>query len=214
MRHFLLPFLLVLASTLAVTPASAVTIDRVAAVVDRQVMTVSEVTQMVEIRFFPRVAASEDEHRRDVLEALITQMLRHRDVERFGAQDISRDAIDAKLLEIQSRFASEDEFLDAVARAELTLDEVRVLIRRQLHVEADIQERFAIRVFVSADDILEYYRGPWTEQRRERGLRIPPLEQVQDEVRLAVRSARLQDQIVRWTTQLRAKANVDIYAWR
>jgi hypothetical protein len=205
---------LLLFALLIASPAGAVTVDRVAAVIDRQVMTVSEVTQMVEIRFFPRVAANEDEHRRAVLDALITQMLRHRDVERFGAQDIPRDAIESRLLEIQARFASEEDFLDAVARAELTLDEVRVLIRRQLQVEAHIQERFAILVFVSADDILEYYRGPWTEQRRERGLRIPPLTEVQDEVRLAVRSARLQDEIGRWTTQLRARANVDIYAWR
>jgi hypothetical protein len=205
---------LLLFALLIGSPAAAVTVDRVAAVIDRQVMTVSEVTQMVEIRFFPRTAANEDEHRRDVLDALITQMLRHRDVERFGAQDISRDLIESRLLEIQARFASEEEFVDAVARAELTLDEVRVLIRRQLQVEAYIQERVAIRVIVSADDILAYYRGPWTEQRRERGLRIPPLTEVQDEVRLAVRSTRLQDEIGRWTTQLRTRANVDIYAWR
>ena len=37
-------------------PAAAATVDRVAAVVERQVIAVSEVTQMVETRFFPRTA--------------------------------------------------------------------------------------------------------------------------------------------------------------
>jgi hypothetical protein len=195
-------------------PAAAVTVDRIAAVVDGQVLTVSEITQLVEIRFFPRLATSEEDHRREVLDALIAQALRYRDVERFGAQDIPRDTIEARLLQIQQRFASEAEFTAAVTRAELTLDEVRALVKRQLQVEAYIQERFAPLVFISAEDIDQYYRGPWTRQRRERGLAVPPLAQVADEIRTAARSARLEEEIGKWTAQLRARANVDVYAWR
>jgi len=203
--------LLILALAL---PASAVTVDRIAAVVDRQVITVSEIAQMVDIRFFPRASKSEDDHRRDVLDALIAQALRYRDVERFGAQDIPKDSIEARVIEIRDRFSSEAEFLAAIARAELTLDEVRALVKRQLQVEAYIQERFAPLVFVSAEEVEEYYRGPWTQQRRERGLAVPPLAQVLEEIRSATRSARLQDEIGKWTAQLRARANVDVYAWR
>ena len=195
-------------------PASAVTVDRIAAIVDRQVLTVSEITQMVEIRFFPRTSQSEDDHRRDVLEGLIAQALRYRDVERFGAQEITPDVIEARLVEIQRRFASEAEFNAAIARAELTLDEVRALVRRQLQVEAYIQERFAPLVFITNDEIDAYYRGPWTAQRRERGLNVPPLDSVREEIRTAVRATRLQDEIGKWTAQLRARADVDVYAWR
>ncbi len=195
-------------------PATAVTVDRIAAVVDRQVLTVSEISQMVTIRFFPRTSQSEDDHRRDVLDALIAQALRFRDVERFGAQDIPRDTIEARLLEIQQRFQSEEEFNAAIARAELTLDEVRALVKRQLQVEAYIQERFAPLVFVSNEEIGDYYSGTWTRQRRERGLPVPPLDSVREEIRTAVRASRLQEEVGRWTTQLRARANVDVYAWR
>ena len=194
-------------------PASAVTVDRIAAVIDRQVLTVSEITQLVEVRFFPKLAPTDDEHRREILEALIAQALRFRDVERFGAQDIPADTIEARLVEIQRRFATEAEFQAAVARAELTMDEMRALVKRQLQVEAYIQERFAPLVFVSSEDIEAYYRGPWTEQRRERRLPVPPLAEVREEVQTAVRGARLQEEINKWTAQLRARANVDVYAW-
>jgi hypothetical protein len=190
-------------------PASAVTVDRIAAVVDRQVLTVSEITQLVEIRFFPRHASDDEAHRREVLDALIAQALRYRDVERFGAQDIPADTIEARLLEMQGRFASEADFLAAVARAELTLDEVRALIKRQLQVEAYIQERFAPLVFITNEEIAEYYRGEWTRQRRERGLDVPPLDAVREEIRVAVRGSRVQEEIGRWTSQLRERANVD-----
>ena len=195
-------------------PASAVTVDRIAAVIDSQVVTVSEIVQMAEVRFFRRLAPSEDEHRREILEALIAQALRYRDVERFGAQDIPPDTIEARLLEIRNRFASETEFNAALARAELTLEEVRALAKRQLQVEAYIQERFAPLVFVTNEEIADYHATTWARARRERGLPVLPLSEVREEVRAAVRSSRLQTEVDKWTAQLRARANVDVYAWR
>jgi hypothetical protein len=195
--------------------AAATTVDRIAALVDRQVLTVSEVSQMVELRFFPRKAKqSEDEYRRDVLDSLIAQALRYRDVERFGAQEISKDAIEARLHDIAARFPNPTDFEAATARTELTLDEIRGLVNRQLQVEAYIQERFSPLVFVSTDEIEAYYRGPWSAQRRERGLAIPPLAEVVDEIRQLLKASRLQTEIQKWTDQLRSRANVDIYAWR
>jgi hypothetical protein len=193
---------------MAVLPASAVTVDRVAARIDQQVLTVSEINQMREIRFFP------DNDPRQILEALIAQALRFRDVERFGAQDIAKDSIETRLQEIQKRFASPAEFTAAVAHAELTMDEVRALVKRELQVEAYVQERFAPLIFVSNEDIEAMYNGAWAQQRRQRGLAIPPLAEVQEEIRVLIRSRQLQTEIDKWTSQLRAKANVDVYAWR
>jgi hypothetical protein len=193
---------------LAVAPAWAVTVDRVAARIDQQVLTVSEINQMAQIRFFP------NNDPQQILEALIAQALRFRDVERFGAQDIPKDSIETRLQEIEHRFASPEEFTAAVQHAELTLDEVRALVKRELQVEAYIQERFAPMIFVSNEDIEAMYNGAWSQQRRQRGLSIPPLAEVIEEIRTLIRSRQLQTEIDKWTAQLRARANVDVYAWR
>src|SRR5581483_8417784 len=200
---------------LAVLPARGAVIDRIAALVDRQVITLSEINQMAAIRFFPHPPGqSDDDYRHDILESLIAQALRYRDVERFGAADVSKDAIEARLQQIEARFASPEAFNDAVQRSELTLDEVRALVKRQLQVETYIQERFAPMIFASSQEIDTYYRGPWSEERRKRGLPIPPLASVQDEIRTLLKSTRLQQEVQRWTAQLRSRANVDIYTWR
>jgi SurA N-terminal domain. len=200
---------------LAAAPLPAVTVDRIAAVIDRQILTVSEISQMATIRFLPRgKGQSEDDYRHEILDTLIAQALRFRDVERFGAQDIPKDSIEARLHEIQSRFDSPAAFDAALATSQLSLDEVRALIKRQLQVEAYIQERFAPMVFVSSDEIEAYYSGTWSAQRKSRGLLVPPLNDVREEIRTAIRSQALQKEIETWTTQLRAHANVDVYAWR
>ncbi len=206
---------LLFAVLLAAPPGAAVTIDRVAAVIDRQVITVSEISQMVDTRFFKRAAGqSVDDYRHAVLDSLIAQTLRYRDVERFGAQDIPKDSIEARLTEIQKRFASPADFTAALERAELTPEEFRTLVKRQLQVEAYIQERFAPLVFIPNEDIDAYYKGTWSEQRRARGLPIPPIDEVREQIRSLLRSDRLQKEVETWTTQLRARANVDVYAWQ
>lgn len=206
---------LFLVFVLAAPPGSAVTIDRVAAVIDRQVIAVSEISQMVETRFFARpTGQSDDDYRHAVLDNLIAQTLRYRDVERFGAQDIPKDSIEARLAEIEKRFASPADFATALQRAELTPEELRTLVKRQLQVEVYIQERFAPLVFIPNEEIDTYYKGTWSQQRSARGLAVPPIDEVREEIRTLLRADRLQKEVETWTTQLRARANVDVYAWR
>ena len=196
-------------------PLASATIDRIAALVDRQVLTVSEITQMEQIRLFSRAAKqSDDDYRREILDDLVAQALRYRDVERFGATDVSKDAIEARLVQIQKRFTSIDDFNAALQQAELTLDELRALIKRELQVENYIQERFAPMIVVSTDEIESYYKGAWTQQRRQRGLAVPPLADVQEDIRTTLKSSRLQQEVDKWTTELRSRANVDVYTWR
>ena len=190
-------------------------IDRVAAVVDRQVVTLSEVNQIVELRLIARRdGEAEAEYRRRVVDALVAHLLRYRDVERFGAPDVSADAIEARLREIVARFPSEEDFAETLVRVEMSLDEVRNLIKRQLQVAAYVDERFAPMIFVSLAEIEEYYRNVWAPQRRSRGLPVPPLGEVREEIRTLIRAGQLDNEIENWTVQLRSRANVDIYVYR
>ena len=210
MKRFALCVLL-----LAAVPGRATVVDRIAAIVDREVITLSEVNQVVALRIFARNAGEdEDAYRKRVLDAMIAQSLRFRDVERFGSEDVSRDAIEARLLEVRKRFPSDAAFDAALKTTELTLDEVRTIIKRQLQVEAYIEERFSPLIFVSLDEIEKYYREQWLPQRRERNLPATPLGDVQEEIRTLLRAERLQTEVGRWTTQLRDRANVDVYTYR
>jgi peptidyl-prolyl cis-trans isomerase SurA len=205
--------LLVLAALAA--PAAAVIVDRVAAVVDRQVITLSELDQLASLRFLEqRAGESDEEFRRRLLEAMIAQMLRFRDVERFGAEDVPADSIEARLLEIVRRFPTREAFDAALVTAQMTEEELRAIVKRQLQVESYIEERFSPLIFVSLEEIERYYASTWVPQRRARGLDTPAVGEVREEIRTLLRAERLQEEVDRWTTQLRARANVDVYVYR
>ena len=144
---------------------------------------------------------------------MVAQSLRFRDVERFGAEDIPKDAIEARLLEVRRRFPADADFEATLKRIQLTLDEVRALIKRQMQVEAYIEERFSPLIFIPLEEIEKYYHDRWLPQRRERGLAALQLTDAQEEIRTLLRAERLEAEVGRWTAQLRDRANVDVYTW-
>lgn len=213
-RTKVLVFLCFLVSGFWFGRAGAVVIDRIAAVVEQDVITLSEIDQLVLLRFIDRsTGESEDSYRRRVLETMIAQALRFKDVQRFGGMDVSRDAVEARLVQIQQRFPSPQAFEQALQETEMTLDEVRAQITRQLQLEAYIEERFSPLIFISNDEIETYYRDLWLTQRQSRGLAPLPLSEVREEIRTLLRAERLDDEIRKWTEELRSRVNVDIYAW-
>jgi len=66
---------------------------------------------------------------------------------------------------------------------------------------------------VSLAQIEDYYTSVWAPQRRARGLDVPPLCEVREEIRRLLKAERLDEEIKKWTEQLRSRVNVDIYAW-
>ena len=204
-----------LLGSLAGPPLHAEIIDRIAAIVDTQVVTLSQVNQVVEIRLIARRADESDEaYRRRALDGIIAHILRYRDVERFGALDVSRDAIESRYRQIIERFPSQEEFERTLARVEMTPEDLQALIRRQLQVQAYIEERFAPLIFVPIEEIEAYYRDIFAPQRRARGLTVPSIAEATEEIRSLVRAGRLETEIQRWTEQLRARANVDVFVYR
>lgn len=195
-------------------PLRGVIIDRIAAIVDAQVITVSDIDQLVTLRVFvPTEGESQDEFRRRVLETMIAQTLRRRDLERFGAPRVSPDAVAARLRQVASRFPGEEAFTEALTTAEMTLGELEAILTRQLELEAYIDERFAPLVFISLAEIERYYEEEYLPQRASRGLPARGLDEVREELRSALRAERLTSELELWTTQLRERANVDIYTW-
>ncbi len=192
--------------------ASGEIIDRIAAIVDNEAITTSEIDQLALVRFFvQRPDESEQEYRRRILSNMIAQMLRYRDVLRFGEIEVSAEEVEALVAEVRSRFESDEAFMAALARAEVSLPQLRAIAKRQIQVEAYINERFSPMIFVSLEEIERYYRDVWVEERLEKGLPLLPISAVREDIRNRLKSEQLEQEIDRWTTELRERASVDIY---
>lgn len=196
-------------------PSRGEIIDRIAAVVEGQVITTSAIEKAISAELVPRREGESDaDYRRRVLDTAINFLLQKRDAERFGLREVHPADVDARLDRLARRDGSREAMLARLAAVGMDEVEIRGIIQDRLQVEAYVEERFAPLVFVSLEEIERYYQGTWSQELRDRGETVPPLPEVREQLRESLRAERLRDEVRRWTEQLRNRANVDIYAFQ
>jgi parvulin-like peptidyl-prolyl isomerase len=187
-------------------------IDRVVAVVDEDPILDSEVTQVVELRLVePRPGEDEEALRRRVLDQLIEQRLRFHEIDSFGFVELPTAEVEEGFAEIRARFQSDQEFARRLEVLGLEADSLRQLVARQMMVLTYVDERLGPRVFVDLEDIRAYYDSSLVPEMRRRGVEVPPLQDVREQIRALLKEERLNEEIARWTDELRRQADVEDY---
>lgn len=197
------------------TPAPETLVDRVVAVVDEDPILDSDIERVVRLGLVPAVAGENVAgQRRRALDLAIEQKLRLHEVDRFGFEETPLVELDRQMEETRARFPSEEVYRAELARLGLDESSLRQLLARQLSVLAYVEERLGPRVFVSVDDIGRYYNEELVPELRRTGVaegEIPALETVRESIRAVLRERRLNEEIDRWTADLRSKADVVDY---
>lgn len=186
--------------------------DRVLAVVDEEPILQSDLDRVIALGLAQR-RANEDEtvFRRRVLDQLIEERLRFHEMDRFGFEQVPVEEIEAQVTEIRKSFPDDAAFQKALREQQMSLKDLRQLVARQLMVMTYVDEQLGPRVFVSLDDINNYYRTTFTSEMQRRGQTVPPVEDVRDDIRRVLREQRLNDAIEKWTEELRREADIQVY---
>lgn len=186
--------------------------DRVLAVVDEDPILQSDLDRVIALGMAqPREKEEDIAFRRRVLDQLIEERLRFHEMDRFGFEQVPVEEIEAQVAEIRKGFPDEAAFQKALRDQQMSVKELRQLVARQLMVMTYVDEQLGPRVFVSLDDINNYYRTTFTAEMQRRGQTVPPLEDVRDDIRLVLKERRLNEAIEKWTEELRREADIQVY---
>lgn len=187
-------------------------VDRIVAVVDEDPILASDLERAVGLGLVSKLAGETDNvFRRRVLDLMLDERLRAHEVDRFGFTEISIAQVEQAVEVLKSKFASDGAFDDRLSELGLTLEDVRQIVARQVMVLTYVDERLGPRVFVSLDDIREYYDSVLTREMKRTGQTLPELDQVREEIRSVLREQRLNQEIERWTGELRLEADIEDY---
>lgn len=187
-------------------------VDRVVAVVDEDPILQSEVTQVYELRMVRRLDGEIDRAlRRRILDQLIEQRLRFHEIDSFGFVELPTEEVEKGFAGIRGRFASDSAFEIRLKKVGLEADSLRQLVARQLMVLTYVDERLGPRVFVDLDDIRAYYDATFAPEMRQSGAVVAPLQDVREAIRAVLKEKRLNEEIERWTEELRRQADVEDY---
>jgi len=187
-------------------------VDRIVAVVDEDPILASDLDRVIGLGLIePGGEETEEGFRRRVLDRVIEERLRFHEIDRFGFTEVSLNDVDRGVEEIRGRFRSDEVFEDSLRALGVEKEELRQLVARQLMVMTYVDERLGPRVFVSADEIRQYYDETLVPELEGRGEPVADLASVREEIRAVLKELRLDDEIVRWTAELRAEADIEDY---
>jgi peptidyl-prolyl cis-trans isomerase SurA len=191
------------------SPAETRLEDRIVAVVNEDPILASDLDRLEALGMAERTAGEGDEQfRRRLLDLLIEEKLRFQEIDRFGFSELPAQDVEARLKEIRSRFPSQEAFDRRLAELELDPQELRNLVARQLLVLIFVEERLGPRVFVDLDQIRAYYNDVLTKELRARKEPVPPIDEVREPIRRLLKEKLLNEELVRWTEELRRDADV------
>lgn len=187
-------------------------VDRIVAVVDEDPILASALDRAIGLGLVSQGPDESDlAFRRRVLDQMLAERLRAHEVDRFGFTEISLAQVDRAVAALESGFADHRAFEERLSEFGLTMDDVRQMVARQVMVLTYVDERLGPRVFVSLDDIREYYDSVLTSEMKSTGQRVPELDRVREEIRDLLREQRLNEEIERWTEELRREADIEDY---
>ncbi|HVG10360.1 MAG TPA: hypothetical protein VNM67_21830 [Thermoanaerobaculia bacterium] len=186
--------------------------DRVMAVVDEDPILASEMDKVIALGLVqPREGEGDVQFRRRILNGLVEERLRFHEIDRFGFEQVPVDMIAKNVAQIRARFPNEEAYRKTLQDLGLSQQALRQLVARQLMVFTHVEEQLGPRVFVSLDDITAYYRNVLTPEMQKRGQPVPPMEEVRDQIRAVLKEQRLNQELAKWTEELRRAADIHVY---
>ena len=153
---------------------------------------------------------------RQKLDVMIDERLISQEAGRIPASDITQDEVDKKRAELIKGFRSEAEFRQRVGSVGLTPQRIDELIRQRIVIDRFVDFRFRSFVLVTEQEIQRYYDEIFAPEIRAKGQVPPPLEQkldsagvtVHDRIRELLRAQKINDELDRYLTSLRQRADV------
>jgi peptidyl-prolyl cis-trans isomerase SurA len=180
-----------------IPPLRSEIIDRVVAVVDNRIITLSDLRKERIIRTALQEPAPADDQA--LLNELIERSLMITQLTDFTAEPVTDEEIASEMQRITDRRGlSEETLREAVA--------MRLRLMRYIDV------RFAQFIRITNEELRAYYENTFLPEARNRGLNpVPGLEQIADTIRTNVRAEKLDQEITVWLEAMRRRSEIEIY---
>jgi hypothetical protein len=142
------------------------------------------------------------------LDIMIDQRLIGQEASKIPGAEVTPEELDKKRTDLIARFPSEAAFRERVQSVGLTPERIDELLREMILIEKFIEFRFQAFVFVSEQEIERYYSDELVPRIRREGQVPPPVDQVREMIRENLRAGKVNDEIDRYLTAARQRADI------
>ena len=213
MRHSVTRALTALALGTAVslmpTAARGEVIDRILAVVNRELITLSDVAAAIRLGLVS-VPQQGSDPTRAVLDALIDRQLELGEANRYQPPEPAESQIQARMEAVRSRFSTPAAFAQALANSGVSEDQLMLRLREDLRIESYLNQRFGVPRPASDQELIDYYRAHTADFSTASGVR--PFAEVREQIRARLSTLQRASLVADWLTSLKRRTEIaDLY---
>ncbi|HEY6467191.1 MAG TPA: hypothetical protein VIY69_14425 [Candidatus Acidoferrales bacterium] len=182
-------------------------IDGVAARIDTDVITESEVKELSD---FQMLVDGESKGRDQLIEELSDQWIVRGEADTAHFPHPSDADINNAYAQLVKQFPSQQAFGERREQAGLSADAVRRQLAEQLYLSRFLDFRFRPAAEVSDTDVQKYYDQEFAPQLKAKGDPVPPLTKVQDTIREVLVQQDITNRANEWLDDTRAHLEIDV----
>jgi parvulin-like peptidyl-prolyl isomerase len=171
-------------------------LDRIVAVVNGKIITLSDLQKEREIRTALGENPGTDEMLR---QALIEELLVEEQIGQFATIDVTDAEIEQQLRAIR------------VPR-DITAEDMRQAVERQIRRLRFFDQRFRQFIAISEEEVQQYYDTVFVPEARLRGLaRVPALDEVTATIRENIANEKLGREVELWLETIRRRSEIEVF---
>ena len=183
-------------------------VDRIVAVVNDEVITLTDVNIIQKFGLFEDLEESPDvDKQTQILSRLINQKL----VIQLASERImvSKEELEASLSDFIQK--TDPDFAGtALLQFGLDWDDLKSYLREKLLFQKIVSQRFNRGVIVSIEEIERYYEQVYVPSQRGKKLSPQPMIEVLDQIEGELQREKVEDQVQEWIDNLKREANIQI----
>lgn len=182
-------------------------VDGIAARIGNDVLTDSEVNELAD---YQKLVEGRAQDRSKIMGELVDQWIVEADAVATKFPHPTAADVSQEFQALLKQFPSRDQFQARLAQIGLTQDEVRQVLERQLYYVRFLDYKFHAASQVTAAEISSYYEQDFLPQLHRQGLSVPPLSQVEAQIRQLLTQEQINEKAAQWLEQAKTRLRIVI----
>jgi len=187
--------------------SSAIPIDGIAVRIESDIITDSQVQ---ELAAYQKLEDGKSQPRAGVINELIDQWIVRGEASAAQYPQPSKADVDGALTQLQKQFGSAEVFKQKCTAAGISQNAVRRILQRQIYLSRFLDFRFRPAAQVDSQQVRKYYDDALVPKLKAKGEKVPPLSDVEPEIREVLVQQDIDALSQQWLDDTRSGLTIDI----
>jgi len=191
----------------APAPPQGMTIDGIAIHIGNDVVTESEVSELED---YQKLLEGKAQSRAKVLQELVDQWIVHNEAAAIKFPKPDPADINREFQALLKHFPSLQSFQSQLAAVNLTQNELMRVLARQIYYVRFLDYKFHAATQVTSAEIESYYQQQLAPQLQRKGSSVPPLSQVEAQIRQLLTQEQINEKAAQWLAEAKSRLRIVI----